>query len=285
MVSSDLPQHVAAAIHSSPLTDVYVFYVFGRRGANEAKFTNIELREMGELEQCVSLTDSDQLPEEPSGRDPRDLRLKKRNLETFREFAGNQTKSKPKRVHFQFYAMPVEVLGSERVEGLRLERTRVIDGRAQGTGETFDIACGAIVAAIGYQARALEGAPFDDGRGVIPNTEGRIDNGLYAAGWIKRGPSGVIATNKKDGQMVAEHIEADFNSGVKPGRPALEALLRERGIRTVTYADWQTIEAPRSPMLLRPRPVASSPPRMKCWRSSIRPKTLIPPKLVRIGLT
>ena len=240
MASSDLPRHVAEAIRSSPLTDVYVF---GRRGPNQAKFTNVELREMGELEACVSLVDEAQLPAEASGQDDRDLRLKKKNLATLRGFAGCGPEDKPKRVHFQFYAMPVEVLGETRVEGLRLERTKLVEDRAQGTGETFDIACGAVVAAIGYLARAIEGAPFDDGRAVVPNTDGRVDDGLYAVGWIMRGPSGVISTNKKDGQMVAAHIEADLAGGGKPGRSGLEGLLRDRGVRAVSYADWQVIEA------------------------------------------
>lgn len=241
MASSDLPEHVAAAIASSPLCDVYVF---GRRGPNQAKFTNVELREMGRLEQCVSLVDPAQLPDEASGHDERDLRLKKKNLDTLRGFAGALPGSKPKRVHFQFYAMPVEVLGEGRVEGLRLERTQVIEGRAQGTGETFEIACGAVVAAIGYRARAIEGAPFDDHRGVVSNTDGRVGDGLYAVGWIMRGPSGVISTNKKDGVLVAGHIEADIGGGGgKPGRSGLEGLLRDRGVRAVSYDDWQAIEA------------------------------------------
>ena len=240
MAASDLPRHVAAAIQSSPLSDVYVF---GRRGPNQAKFTNVELREMGELEQCVSLADAGQLPDEASGHDKRDLRLKKKNLETFREFAANQGGSKPKRVHFQFYAMPTEVLGEARVEGLRLERTQLIDGRAQGTGETFDIACGAVIAAIGFRGHPIEGAPFDDDRCVVPNAEGRVAGGLYAAGWIMRGPSGVISTNKKDGAMVAGHIEAEIDGGGKPGRSGLEGLLRDRGVRVVSFADWQAIEA------------------------------------------
>lgn len=238
MAASDLPRHVAAAIRSSPLTDVHVF---GRRGPNQAKFTNVELREMGELEECDSLVDEAQLPAEASGEDERDLRLKKKNLETLRGFTDGGTK--PKRVHFHFYAMPVEVLGGTRVEGLRLERTKLVDGRARGTGETFEIACGAVVAAIGYWARALDGAPFDDGLGVIPNTDGRVADGLYAAGWIMRGPSGVISTNKKDASLVADHIEADMVGAGKPGRVSLEGLLRERGVSAVSYADWQAIEA------------------------------------------
>ena len=239
MASSDLPRHVASAIRSSPLCDVYVF---GRRGPNQAKFTNVELREMGGLEHCVSLVDPAQLPDEASGLDERDLRLKKKNLETLRGFTGNRGESKPKRVHFHFYAMPIEVLGESRVEGLRLERTRLVDARAQGTGETFEIACGAVIAAIGYRARPIEGIPFDVARGVVPNAQGRVADGLYAAGWIMRGPSGVISTNKKDGAMVAGHIEAEIDGGGKPGRPGLEGLLRDRGVRVVSFADWQAIE-------------------------------------------
>jgi len=132
------------------------------------------------------------------------------------------------------------------VEGIRLERTRVEDGRAVGTGKFFDVPCGLVVSAIGYHGEPLDGAPFDDRRGIIPNDDGRVDAGLYAAGWIKRGPSGVISTNRPDGVTAAEHILNDFNSAAKeskPGREALETLLREKNIRFVSYNDWKKIEA------------------------------------------
>src|SRR3546814_501794 len=121
MAATDLTDYAAAAIHDSPLTDIYMF---GRRGPVEAKFTNVELREMGQLADAAPVVDAAQLPDAvPADLDDRDKRLKERNLATLREFAAMDPGGRRKRVHFAFYANPVEVLGSDRVEGLRLERT------------------------------------------------------------------------------------------------------------------------------------------------------------------
>ena len=243
LANADIPIHAEKAILESPIDDVYIF---GRRGPVEAKFTNVELREMGKLEQSVPVLDAGQLPEGVGELSDRDKRLKERNLETFREFATRKPDEKPKRVHFRFYASPTEVLGGDRVEGLRLERTKVEDGRAVGTGEFFDIECGLVVPSIGYRSDPLEGAPFDEKQGIVPNDDGRVDEGLYAVGWIKRGPTGVISSNRPDGVTVAEYIHDDFGAGAKnakPGREAFEKLLKERSIRSVSYADWKKIEA------------------------------------------
>lgn len=239
---TDLPDYAQTAISGSPIKDVYMF---GRRGPIEAKFTNVELREMGELSECVPQVKADQLPDGVGDLADREKRLKERNLESLRQFSERQGDEKPKRVHFEFFAAPSEILGGDRVEGIRLERTKVEDGRAVGTGEFFDVECGLVVAAIGYRGSPLEGAPFDNSRGIIPNDDGRVDEGLYAAGWIKRGPSGVISTNRPDGVTAAEHILEDIGSGKedKPGREALETLLQERNVRIVRYEDWKTIEA------------------------------------------
>ncbi len=243
MATTDIADHAAAAIHASPIRDVYLF---GRRGPAEAKFTNVELREMGELEDCVPVVDPKQIPETVPADlalSDRDRRLRERNLATLRAFAGMRREGASKRVHFAFYAMPVEVLGGERVEGLRLERTRVEDGRAVGTGDTFEIACGVVIAAIGYHGAPIEGVPFDARRGVIVSENGRVAEGLYAVGWIRRGPTGVIGTNKHDGDRAAEQILADYPQGSgRPGRAALEEQLRARGTRWVTFAEWQRID-------------------------------------------
>lgn len=243
LAHADIPKHAERAILESAIDDVYIF---GRRGPVEAKFTNVELREMGKLEQAVPVVDAGQLPDDAGDLPDREKRLKERNLATLREFAPRKPDEQPKRVHFVFYASPVEILGGERVEGLKLERTRVEDGRAVGTGEFFEIECGLVAAAIGYRSDPLEGAPFDEKRGIIPNDDGRVDDGLYAVGWIKRGPSGVISTNRPDGVTVAQYIHRDFGAGAKgskPGRGALETLLAERRVRSVSYEDWKKIEA------------------------------------------
>ena len=218
--------------------------MFGRRGPVEARFTNVELREMGKLETCDPVVDPAQLPETVGeGLDDRDARLKGRNLTTLQGFAERPAGEKAKRVHFVFYASPVEILGGKHVTGLRLERTRLEGGRAASTGEYFEINCGLVVPSIGYRSVPVDGAPFDDEACIVPNDDGRVADGLYAVGWIKRGPTGVIASNRPDGVAAAAHIRADLGPGGKPGREALETLLAERNVRVVSYADWQKIDA------------------------------------------
>jgi len=241
MATADLPDYAAALIHHAPITDVYMF---GRRGPIDAKFTNVELREMGKLENCMPIVHAEQLPDEVTGDwSDRDQRLKVRNLATMREFLDVDPAGKGKNVHFEFFANPVEVLGGDQVEGLRIERTKVEDGRAVGSGEFFDIACGLVVAAIGYYSIPIEGVPFDNAKGIVVHQEGRVGDGVYAVGWIKRGPTGVIGTNKPDGELIARQIVADLPNGAKSGGPPLEELLKERGIRWINFEDWTAIDA------------------------------------------
>jgi ferredoxin--NADP+ reductase len=241
LATADIADYALAAIAAAPITDVYMF---GRRGPVEAKFTNVELREMGELADCLPVVDPTVLPETiDEEMSDRDLRLKTKNIETLRGFTEITGRTAAKRVHFAFLANPVEVLGTDRVTGLRLERTEVVDGRARGTGSFFEIDCGLVLPAIGYRSAPIEGAPFNDDAGLIDNDDGRVEPGLYVVGWIKRGPTGVIATNRPDGKEAAALIDADFPDGGKPGRTALEAALGEKGVNWVSFADWQKIDA------------------------------------------
>ncbi len=241
MTETDIADHAADAIAASPITDVYMV---GRRGPIEAKFTNVELREMGKLEDCQPVIDPAQLPDEVTGDwSDRDLRLKERNLATMKEFPDVDPAGKSKRVHFTFFAKPVEILGGDKVEGIRMEHTRVEDGRSVGTGEFFEIECGLVIPAIGYFSDPFPGVPFDADNGIVVHDEGRVGDGIYAVGWIKRGPTGVIGTNKPDGDIAATQIVEDIADGTKPGREALEALLDERSVRHLRYQDWQTIDA------------------------------------------
>ena len=244
MATSDLADEAAAAIHASPITDVYMV---GRRGAVDAKFTNVELREMGRLSDCAPVVDAADVPDGVTAltgeMSDRDRRLCERNMATLREFRDTASGGKRKRVHFRFNARPVEILGGDAVEAVRLERTRVENGRAVPTGEFWQLPCGLVITAIGYRGQKLDGAPFDADRCIVPNTDGRVEPGLYVVGWLKRGPTGVIGTNKPDGDMVARRIRADCARGGKPGRSDLERLLRERGVRWLDFADWQRIDA------------------------------------------
>ncbi|HIC79508.1 MAG TPA: hypothetical protein EYP07_00905 [Kiloniellaceae bacterium] len=250
MAGTDLPEHAAQVLHAAPVRDVYLI---GRRGPLEAKFTNVELREMGQLSDASALVDESQLPEGPNpAASERDQRLQAKNLETLRSFTALDDKggdeSQRKRVHFKFFLRPLEVLGGSHVEGLRLERTRLEEGRVVGTGETIDLPCGAVIAAIGTRAQPLEGLPFDDRSGTVVNRRGRVAKGLYVVGWARRGPTGVIGTNKPDADEIARHIEADLTEaeatpGHRTGRAALEDLLAERDVTWVSFDDWKAIEA------------------------------------------
>lgn len=251
MAISDLPDYAADSIHESPISDVYVL---GRRGPAEAKFTNVELREMGRLEECAPLVEPPVLQPPSEGLSDRDRRLSEKNLATFGEFIEASSGTKPKRVHFRFFTAPVEVLGDERVEGIRVETTRLENGRTEGTGETCVIPCGLIAVAIGYRGLPFDGIPFDPARGLIPNDDGRIDKGLYAVGWAKRGPTGIIASNRPDGLTCAEQIQTDVRKGTRPGREWLMRTLSKRRVRAVTFDDWLEIDAAETDSAIGPAP-------------------------------
>jgi len=237
---TDMPDYAIEAIQNSPITDVFIF---GRRGPAEAKFTNVELREIGQLADCAPIVDPDELPDElPEGMSDRDKRLCERNIETFRSFSEMNPAGKGKRLHFCFRSMPMEILGGDRVEGLRLQRTVIEDGEAMGTGHYYDVLCGTVIAAIGYRMGPLEGVPLDGRRGVVINRDGRVEKGLYVVGWAKRGPTGVISSNKPDGERVADLISCEITQPEKPGRAAFEEHLGLRGIRWVTFEDWLYID-------------------------------------------
>jgi NADPH-dependent glutamate synthase beta subunit-like oxidoreductase len=239
MTDTDIADHAADAIQASPISDVYMV---GRRGPIEAKFTNVELREMGKLDNCTPVIDPSILPETVEGEwSDRDQRLKDRNLATMKEFPAVDPSGKAKRCHFTFYAKPIEILGGDKVEGIRMEHTKVEDGRSVGTGEFFYIECGLVIPAIGYFSEPFPGVPFNEDWGIVEHEEGRVGDGVYAVGWIKRGPTGVIGSNKPDGDTAATQILEDVGDGTKPGREALDALLAERNVRVVTYQDWQAI--------------------------------------------
>jgi len=241
MIATDLATHAAEQINASPLRDVHLI---GRRGPVEAKFTNVELRELGELADASPVVDVTDLPDHvPADLPDREKRLKERNLSTLRDFAAH-TEDKTKHIHFHFYARPVEILGGDRVEGVRFETT----DPAHPSG-SLTIPCGLVIAAIGYAAVPLADVPFDLANGHTVNVEGRISPRLYAAGWAMRGPTGVIGTNKADGDLIAHHIIADVGSETnrpttnRPGRSGFMKLLADRKVTPVTFQDWQAIDA------------------------------------------
>jgi adrenodoxin-NADP+ reductase len=246
MSVTDLVDYAADASHSSPVEDIHMM---GRRGPVEAAFTNVELREMGELENAAPVLNPDHLPGKVVAdyMSDRDLRLREKNVETMRSFLDVSPDGKNKRVHFGFFLSPVEILGENRVEGVRAERTTVdANGKVHGTGEMVDIPCQLVVTCIGSRAFPIDNLPFNDKWGIVENEDGRVSDRLYAVGWLKRGASGTIGTNKNDSLEVVDRLIAEYENdsqdGGREGCPGIDALLAERRIRVVSFAEWQIID-------------------------------------------
>jgi ferredoxin--NADP+ reductase len=228
------------AIASSSLREIVVV---GRRGPAQASFTTSELQEMGELADADVIVDAAEL----EGAEPKDTNAE-RNLEVLREFAAREPQGKPRRVVFRFFRSPVAILGEERVEAIELVRNELDENeRAVATEERETLACGLVFRSVGYRGVELPGVPFDERSGTVPNEGGRVAPGVYCAGWIKRGPTGVIGTNKKDAAETVELLLEDAAAGrleLKSGATAaaVDALLAERGARVVEYAGWTAID-------------------------------------------
>lgn len=247
---TDLPAHVLEVLETSSVKEIHVI---ARRGPAQAKFTTKELREIGELANADVVVDPEELVlDEVSRQRVEGDHLVRRNYEVLQAWADRPPTTRPRRIRLRFNLRPVEVLGNAHVAGLRLERTRLDEtGSPTGTGQLSTIDVQMVLRSIGYRGRPLPGMPFDQRRGVIPNDAGRVLRdgavapGEYVAGWIKRGPTGVIGTNKKDAQETVDALLADVDS--LPPAPvrdpeALGRLLAARGARVVPWQGWCAIE-------------------------------------------
>lgn len=282
LLSTDAPANVIAGLEASPVTDVHVF---GRRGPTHVKFTPIELRELGEVpgvDVIVYDDDFDRAANDPHAdqllASNNQVKVMTRTLNAWRKPVG-WVPTASRRLHLHFLHTPVEVLGSDRVEGVRFERTRPVgDGSIVGTGEVVDVPVQAVYRAVGYASSAVPGAPFDERTAVIPNDGGRVTDaasipipGLYATGWIKRGPVGLIGHTKGDALETITNLLADFGfvepatfpepapfpelveGNTSPERSASTSsatdpgdvfeLLEARGIRFTTWAGWLELDA------------------------------------------
>jgi ferredoxin--NADP+ reductase len=252
---TDITDYALEALAESRIREVHLI---GRRGPVQAKFTSPEIKEIGELADCEPVISPEDLVLDPSSEaelnDP-DNQHSQKNMAILRGFAARQSAGKRRKYHIHFLKGPVEIRGGQRVESIILERNRLEGGpfqtRAVGTGILEELSCGLVFRSVGYRGVPIPGVPFDERRGVFPNQDGRIQNGvsrvpgLYAAGWIKRGPSGVIGTNKPDSQETAAAVLADaptLEPCKIPNSDELKALLESRGVRPVTYSDWRRID-------------------------------------------
>jgi ferredoxin/flavodoxin---NADP+ reductase len=248
-----------AAIEAIVASGIREIVVLGRRGPVQAAWTSAELHELGELAGADVLVDPAELDLEPASAAEleRSSNIVHRNVEILREFATHRSSGKPRTVRLRFRVSPVAILGEQRVEAIEIVRNRLeadADGnvRAVPTDARDVIPCGLVFRSVGYRGVGIPGAPFDERSGTMPNAGGRVLDeggrpipGAYCAGWIKRGPTGVIGTNKKDATETVDALLEDARGGVLPVRSggSLDEVLAERGSRVVMYTGWEAIDA------------------------------------------
>ncbi len=261
LLTTDVPANVHAGLEASPVTDVHVF---GRRGPGHVKFTPIELRELGEVPDVDIVVYDDDF--ERAEGDPHaealfaannQVKVMTRTLNGWRKPA-DQVSTASRRLHLHFLHSPVEVLGDGRVEAVRFERTRPVgDGSVEGTGEFVDYPVQSVYRAVGYASSPIPDVPFDERRAVIPNEGGRVTDaagspipGVFATGWIKRGPVGLIGHTKGDALETITNLLEDAVEGRLPAalvEPADGAevveLLESRGVAYTTWAGWLDLDA------------------------------------------
>jgi len=250
LAPTDTTDAAIEALNAAAITEIVVV---GRRGPAQASFTTPELSELGELAGADVIVDAADL----EGAEPTDTNSE-RNLEVLREYASRRPEGKPKRLVLRFLRSPVELTGDGRVEAVELVRNRLEpDGQgglhAVSTDEHETLPAGIVFRSVGYRGVALPDVPFDERSGTIRNEGGRVLDeegarvqGVYAAGWIKRGPSGVIGTNKKDATETVALLLEDLREGQLPRKHKtaedVDALLDAHGVRRVVYSGWSAID-------------------------------------------
>ncbi len=257
---TDISQHALDALAESKIKTIYVV---GRRGPAQAKFASKELKEFLEIENCRPYIDPKELELNAVSQqelDAKEGRGNKKNVEIFQKFAEFEDTGKPRTCISTFLKSPIrlEANTSNGHLGKVVLEINELSGEpfkqsAKGTGETMEIECGILFRSIGYNGVPIEGVPFYDRWGTIPNEDGRIltehggdvVTGLYTAGWIKRGPSGIIGTNRACAVESVEMLLEDTNkfASDKPGREALYAILDESNTNYINYPQWEKIDA------------------------------------------
>lgn len=244
LAETDIPTHVLDALAASRVTDITVL---GRRGPAFAAFTTKELRELGDLVDADVLVDAADFElDARSLAELADNKTAARNIEVMRSWLERTPTEKTRTIRLQFWSRPVAIEGADHMTNVLVERTYLdADGNLRGTGDSVSLPAQAIVRSVGYRGVGIDGVPFDDGSGTIPNVEGRVVDGddpvpgLYVAGWIKRGPTGIIGTNKKDAAATVAALLDDAETGRlpvgKPGDLVFPAM--------VSYDGWRAIDA------------------------------------------
>ncbi len=253
---TDIAEHALDALAESKIKNIYVI---GRRGPAQAKFTPKELREFGELENCDAVVDSAEM--ELNETSNIELQEKsnigsKKIYDLFQKYSSQAISAKARRCHFQFLRSPVELLGDTKLERVRIEYNQLsgdpFKQSARGSGEFYELETGILFRSIGYRGIAIEGVPFHDSWGIFPNEDGRIMENdeivpqFYTAGWIKRGPSGIIGTNRACSVATVNSLLADLDTldagEQKTGAEMLYPLLDSRNVRYLNYQEWMKID-------------------------------------------
>jgi len=262
LAKTDIADHALAALRKSKIREVYML---GRRGPAQAAFTNVEARELGELEGADIRVLPDEIRLDPVSQaevDASEDDTLKKKVQIVREFAEKPRAGKPRLLTLRFLVSPVELLAGPDggVRAVKLAKNEIYSegGRLQSraTREVEELPVDLVFRSVGYRGVPIAGVPFDDRSGAIPNQLGRVTDpatnspvpGLYVSGWIKRGPSGVIGTNKKDGTETATAMLEDAAasrvlSPEQAGGTAIDALVRSRRQDLVSYADWSRLDA------------------------------------------
>ncbi|MER3390803.1 MAG: FAD-dependent oxidoreductase [Microcella sp.] len=253
LLPTEVPDNVYSGLQASPVTDVHVF---GRRGPMQVKFTPLELRELGELRDVDMIVHEEDFDYDAASRDAITSNKQLTVIDRiFTQWRSRETGTASRRLHLHFYARPVEVLTTDgAVSGFRYERTEPDgQGGVRGTGEFREVEVQALYRAVGYFGSPLEGIPFDERHGVIPNHEGQVladgNNkvpGVYATGWIKRGPVGLIGHTKSDAMETIQHLVKDQSSWWTPAEPEEQAvtdLLDGRGVLYTNLDGWHRLDA------------------------------------------
>ena len=259
---TDVADHALEALRESKIEEVVVL---GRRGPAQAAFTSAELRELGRLDGVDLRVEADEVELDPlSGRWLADQGTftARKNVELLREFAARAPEPGARRaIALRFLRSPVEIRGEGRVEAIDVRRNQIVqsdDGslRPRPADEAVEtIECGLVLRSVGYRAVPLPGVPFDERSFILPNAGGRVLapdgeplTGVYAVGWIKRGPTGILGTNKRDAEETVGCLAEDLAAGAlpapeRPGRDGIDALLAERKPDLVTIDGWRAIDA------------------------------------------
>jgi ferredoxin--NADP+ reductase len=266
---TDTTDAAIEAILASPIEEIVML---GRRGPAQASFTTPELKELGELADADVVVDPADLELDEASEAALSDTTVARNMDVLREYATREPTGKRRRLVLRFCVSPVAIHGASKVEAIEVVRNRLVADelgtvRAVPTEEREIIPCGLVFRSVGYRGTALDGVPFDEGSCTIRNRGGRVVDeagepvrGVYCAGWIKRGPTGIIGTNKKDATETVEALLEDARSGELPGTgqpaEAVDTLLAERAVPVVAYGGWEAIdsvERGRGEPLGRPR--------------------------------